>query len=298
MKIGTKVTLSLIFVFLIGILISGLALSNVLDNKAKREIDSKAEALMAMNNSIRTYTNDRVQPLLLPKLLTQEEFIPEAIPTYAVRETFEYFRKSPDFANFFYKDAALNPMNLRDKADNFETKIVNKFRQDPNTTSMSGFRTMSGVKLYYTAKPFQIKNESCLRCHTTLDKAPKSQLNTYGKENGYGWKLNEIVAAQIVYVPAERILSNARSSSILVISIVAMIFAAVIVVMNLLLKRTVLQRIRKIATVAEQVSIGNMDASFGRQNKDEFGDLAEAFNRMRYSLEIAMNMLNKKNKSD
>ncbi|MBV6626085.1 MAG: DUF3365 domain-containing protein [Rivularia sp. (in: Bacteria)] len=298
MKIGTKVTLSLIIVFIIGILISGFALSSVLENKAEREIDSKAEALMAMNNSVRTYTNDKVQPLLLPKLLTQEKFIPEAIPTYAVRETFDYFRKSPEFTNFFYKDAALNPTNLRDKADSFETKIVNRFRQEPETKSISGFRTMSGTKLYYTAKPFQIKNESCLRCHTTLDKAPKSQINTYGKENGYGWKLNEIVAAQIVYVPAERILSNARSSSVLVISIVAMIFAAVVIIMNLLLKRTVLKRITKIATVAEQVSVGNMDASFGRQNKDEIGDLAEAFNRMRYSLEIAMNMLNKKNKSD
>ncbi|AFY56917.1 HAMP domain protein [Rivularia sp. PCC 7116] len=298
MKIGTKVTFSLIIVFIIGILISGFALSSVLENKAEREIDGKAEALMAMNNSIRTYTNDKVQPLLLPKLLTQEEFIPEAIPTYAVRETFDFFRKSSEFANFFYKDAALNPTNLRDKADSFETKIVNRFRQEPKTKSISGFRTMSGTKLYYTAKPFQIKNESCLRCHTTLDKAPKSQINTYGTENGYGWKLNEIVAAQIVYVPAERIMRNARSSFVTVISVVAMIFAAVIVIMNLLLKRTVLQRIRKIATVAEQVSVGNMDASFGKQNKDEIGDLAEAFNRMKYSLEIAMNMLNKKNKSD
>ncbi|MCJ8280535.1 MAG: HAMP domain-containing protein [Rivularia sp. ALOHA_DT_140] len=63
--------------------------------------------------------------------------------------------------------------------------------------------------------------------------------------------------------------------------------------MNLLLKGTILKRIKRIASVAEQVSVGDMDASFGKQNKDEIGDLAEAFNRMKYSLEIAMNMINK-----
>ena len=78
------------------------------------------------------------------------------------------------------------------------------------------------------------------------------------------------------------------------IAVVAMIFITVIGIINLLLKRTVLQRIKRISTVAEQVSVGNMDASFGKQKKDEIGDLAEAFNRMKYSLEIAMNMLNKK----
>ena len=106
MKIGIKVTLSLIIVFIIGILVSGFVLANVLENKAQNEVDSKATALMAMNNSIRTYTNDRVQPLLLPKLDTQEEFIPDAIPTYAVRETFEYFRNSPEFSSYLNKDAA------------------------------------------------------------------------------------------------------------------------------------------------------------------------------------------------
>ncbi|NJO57829.1 MAG: DUF3365 domain-containing protein [Richelia sp. RM2_1_2] len=295
MKIGTKVNFILTIVFLIGILVSAIALSDVLQQKAQNEINSKASALMTMNNSVRSYTNERVGPLLSPQVEIQENFIPESIPSYSVREVFEYFRNTPEYANFFYKDATLNPTNLRDKADDFETEIVNSFRQQPDKTSLSGFRTMSGIKLYYTAKPFAIKNESCLRCHSIPENAPKSQLTTYGSEHGFGWTLNDILGAQIVYVPAEEILENAHRSFILVTGIVAMVFTIVIIIINLLLKRTVLRRIKRIATVAEQVSVGNMDVNFGRQNKDEIGDLAEAFNRMKYSLEIAMNMLNKKN---
>ncbi|MEO0839270.1 MAG: DUF3365 domain-containing protein [Cyanobacteria bacterium J06643_5] len=293
MKIGARVTLNLIIVFAVGILISGIALSNVLDRKAKGEVDSKALALMEMNNSIRNYTNEQVQPLLLPKVETEDEFIPESIPAFSVREVFEIFRNNPEYASFLYKDATLDPTNLRDKADNFETKIVNKFKNSDKKT-LSGYRTISGTKLYYTARPFSITNESCLECHSTPERAPKSQIATYGAENGFGWKLNEILGAQIVYVPAENILANARNSFFLITGVVTMIFAVVIILINLLLKSTVLQRIKTIASVAEQVSVGNMNASFGKQNQDEIGDLAEAFNRMKYSLEIAMNMINKK----
>ena len=293
MKIGTRVTLNLIVVFTIGILISGIALSNVLDRKAQGEVNSKALALMEMNSSIRNYTNERVQPLLSDKVETEDEFIPESIPAFSVREVFEYFRNTPEFASFLYKDATLDPTNLRDKADNFEIKIVEKFKNTKKET-LSGYRTISGTRLYYTAKPFSITNASCLECHSTPERAPKSLIATYGSKNGFGWNLNEILGTQIVYVPAEKIFTNSRNSFFLITGIVTMIFAAVIILINLLLKTTVLQRVKKIATVAEQVSVGNMNANFGQQNKDEIGDLAEAFNRMKYSLEIAMNMISKK----
>lgn len=290
MKIGTKVNLILMIVFISGILISGIALSNVLEKKAENEVTSKALVLMQVANSVRQYTNDRVQPLLLPKLDTQEQFIAEAIPTFSVREVFEYLRKNKEYDNFFYKDAGPNPTNLRDKADEFEAEIVERFRQEPGLKNISGFRTISEQEMFYSARPFRIQEQSCLRCHNTPKEAPKSQLVTYG-ENGFGWKLNQIVATQIIYVPAEDVFRNANQSFLLVMGLVAIIFAVVVIVINQLLKKLVLKRIKRIATVAEQVSVGDMNANFGKQSKDEIGDLAEAFTRMKYSLEIALNML-------
>ena len=274
-------------------MISGITLSNVLETKAQNEVSSKASILIQMANSVRNYTNDRVQPLLSPKLATEEQFVRESVPTYTVREVFEYLRKDKEYANFIYKDATLNPTNLRDKADGFEADIVKRFRQEADLKTTSGFRTMSGVKLFYSAQPFAIKQQSCLQCHNTPEEAPKSQLTTYGR-NGFGWKLNEIVAAQIVYVPAENVLKSANNSFMIIIGLVGIIFTVIIIVINQFLKKIVLKRIRQIASVAEQVSVGDMNANFGKQSKDEIGDLAEAFNRMKYSLEIALNMLNTK----
>ncbi|MBD2775811.1 c-type heme family protein [Iningainema tapete] len=293
MKIGTKVNLSLIIVFLCGILISGIALSNVLQKQAENAVNSKALLLMQVANSVRVYTNNRLQPLLLPQLDTQKQFISEAIPTFATRETFELFRKNKEYAHFAYKDAAPNPTNPRDKADEFETKIVEEFQLNTSLKTKSGYRNLGGEKLFYSARPFIIEQQSCLRCHTTYREAPKSQIATYGKDNGMGWKLNQIVAAQIIYVPAQDIFTQANQALVLIVGVIGLIFTALVIIMNQLLKTTVLQRIKRIATVAEQVSVGDMNANFGKQSKDEIGNLAEAFNRMRYSLEIALNMLNK-----
>ncbi|MBD2336065.1 DUF3365 domain-containing protein [Calothrix sp. FACHB-156] len=295
MKIGTKVNLILIIVFISGLLISGTALSRVLENNAEKEVSSKAVVVMEIANSLRQYTNDRVQPLLLPQVETKEAFIPEAIPTYSVREMVEIYRKNnQNFQAFSYKDAALNPTNFRDKADEFEAKIIEKFRQQPNKQEqeLSGFINRSGDKIFYTARPFRVSQQTCLRCHSTPEAAPKSQLLAYGRENGFGWKLHEIVAAQMVYVPAEEIFITAQRSSYLILGILAIIFTAIVILINLLIKKTVIQRIKNIANVAEKVSIGDMDATFAKQAKDEIGMLAEAFNRMKYSLEIALDMLN------
>ena len=203
-------------------------------------------------------------------------------------------RKNQEYSDFIYKDATLDPTNTRDQADKFEAELVQRFRKDPKLPSLSGFRTISGEKLFYSARPLKITDQSCLRCHTSPELAPKSQLLTYGKKNGFGWKLNDIVTSQIVYVPAEEIFTSSNRSFLIVIGVLTIIFTAIVFVMNRLLTKTVLQRIKKISMVAEQVSVGDMNADFGKQAKDEIGGLAEAFNRMKYSLEIALNMLNNK----
>ena len=298
MKIGTKVNLILIVVFISGILISGIALSKVLEQKAQNEISSNAADLMHLVNSVRKYTNSQVQPILEPMLDTEEKFIPQTIPTYSVREAFEIFRSDKKYSNFIYRDAALNPTNLRDKADEFEANIVRSFQRDPNPEPIKGFRNMFGENLFYIASPFKVDEASCLRCHSTPDKAPKSQIVTYGRKNGFGWRLNEVVATQIIYVPAEEIFNNVGRSLTLVIGVLLVVFAFIFVVMNIFLKKMVLRRIKNIAQVAEQVSVGNMEATFDKQEKDEIGALAEAFNRMKYSLEIAVNMLNQKRGSE
>jgi HAMP domain-containing protein len=47
------------------------------------------------------------------------------------------------------------------------------------------------------------------------------------------------------------------------------------------------------AMVAHDVSVGKLDSEFQQTSHDEIGVLAAAFNRMKLSLSMAMEMLNK-----
>lgn len=292
LKLASKFTLILMLVFIGGIFISGAALSKALEHRAEKEVTSQALLLIQAMNSVRNYTSEHVNPLLASRLETEPVFIPETVPAFSATEVFENFRKNETYKNFFYKEATLNPTNLRDKADSFETKLVEQFRNQPETTEITGFRTVPGGEVFYIARPLTIKKESCLRCHSTPENAPKSQLATYGAEWGFGWKLNEIVAAQMISVPSDEVFASARQSLSLVMGILVGIFAIVVLCLNFFLKRAVIQPIKKISRVAQQVSTGDMAADFEQTSSDEIGVLAASFNRMKSSLEIAMKLLN------
>lgn len=289
LKLGKKLTILLLLVFIGGIVLSGAGLAAILNRNAQNEITSKALVLMGIMNSVRDYTNTQVKPELNDKL--KSRFIPQAIPAYSAREVFEKLRADKAYKEFFYKEATLNPTNLRDKADSFEKEIVERFRKESNLKEMMGFRSSSDGKIFYIARPLAVTQSSCLECHSTPDAAPKSQVERYGADYGFGWKLNEIVSAQIISVPASTVIQNARQSFVLIMGVVAVIFAAAIFIVNRWLNRYVVRPLNRMAQVAEAVSTGDTEAEFEWVSNDEVGSLAEAFSRMKMSLVMAMKRL-------
>ncbi len=291
LKLGTKFTLILVVVFAGGLAASGTVLSLVLQQRAEDEVISKASVLLQTMNSVRNYTDDRVKPLLAHKAATEPVFISETSSGFAATEVFENLRKTENYQGFLYKEAAPNPTNLRDKADDFESALVARFRSEPNTKEVTGFRSQPGGDVFYIARPLSVFKQSCLQCHSTPAIAPKSLLTTYGSENGFGWKLGSVVATQMISVPVEEVYASAWRSWVLVMAVLAAIFLGLLFAVNLLLKRTVVERISRMATTAEAVSTGQMEAGFSDDSGDEIGVLATAFNRMKSSLEIAFKLL-------
>jgi methyl-accepting chemotaxis protein len=290
-NLGTKLNLILVGILISTIVACGVFLSYVLKIKTEREVADKAFLIIETMNSVRSYTNSQVKPELAARLATESNFIPETVPAYSAREVFEGLRQQAEYENFFYKEATLNPTNLRDKADEFETEITEQFRQDKQLKELTGFRLSNGENLYYIARPLAIKKTSCLECHSTPEKAPANLINTYGKEHGFGWKLDEIVASQIVSVPAGQVYSAARRLQLLVIGIFAVFFIIAIALTNLFLNQSIIQPIKHMAALATKISTGELDLQFQHDNKDEIGSLATSLNRMILSLQMAINMI-------
>jgi hypothetical protein len=176
---------------------------------AERETITRAHMLLSTMNSVRRYTTNNVRPALTEKYGT--DFVREMVPGFSARQVFREFATEPTYREFAYKEAATNPTNRENLADGFEAGLLERFRAEPSLPELSGRRVINGVENYYIARPMAIKDERCLDCHTTPEKAPARQLELYGRETGFGWKMGEVIAAQVVYVPvSEAVKSDPR----------------------------------------------------------------------------------------
>jgi protein-histidine pros-kinase len=245
--------------------------------------------MMEASLSMRHYTVTRVRPLLP---YDADKFLPESVPAFAATEIMTLLRKKyPDFS---YKEAALNPTNARNRAVEWEEDIINAFRADPARGEISGMRETPTGRSLYLARPFQIKDTGCLACHTTADTAPPAMVRIYGPNNGFGWKENEVIGAQIVSVPMGVPMRNANRAFVTFMTSLAVVFAALFVILNIMLTQLIIEPMTRLSEAAEQISKGKDDVpDLLAQGADEVAQLGQAFNRMRRSLEKAISLIEK-----
>jgi protein-histidine pros-kinase len=238
--------------------------------------------------AIRGYTVTQIRPHLEMQLM--RVFLPQSVPAYAATETINELRKThPDYS---YKEATLNPTNPRNRATDWESDIIQTFRNDASQKELMGERDTPTGRSLYIARPIQIENPACLACHSVPSAAPKSMLKLYGEANGFGWKHKEIVGAQVVSVPMSLPIQNAERAFRTFMSLLAAVFVAVFLVLNVMLSWMIVRPIHRMSKAADRVSTGDFQIEeFSERGKDEIAVLGASFNRMRRSLQKAMQMI-------
>jgi protein-histidine pros-kinase len=247
-----------------------------------------ARLVMESAVAVSTYTATQIKPLLENQM--KYGFLPQSVPAYSSSEVVKALgAKLPDYS---YKPAMLNPTNPRDRAQDWEEDVISQFAKHPELTEYIGQRSSTSGPSLFIARPIRLSNPQCLQCHSTVDVAPSTMVDKYGAANGFGWKLNETLGAQIVSVPMEVPLKRADAAFGVVMGSLAGVFVLIGLVLNLMLWKLVIQPVTRLSGLADQVSLGQMDApEFSSGAKDEIGVLAASFSRMRRSLVQAMKML-------
>ncbi|MEO7548164.1 MAG: DUF3365 domain-containing protein [Ramlibacter sp.] len=288
MGLRLKFNLVLAVVFLAGFAAAGAVSRQLLQENARDEVIRDARLMMEVATSVRTYTVDQIRPHLIKQM--EEVFLPQTVPAYAATEAVNQLRKK--YSEYSYKEATLNPTNPRNRTADWEADLVNQFRGHAETKEIVSERMSSTGRSLFIAKPIQIGNPACLQCHTTPAMAPPTMVKVYGEANGYGWKLNEIVGAQVVSVPMELPLKNAQRAFTTFMASLAGVFVVVFIVLNLMLSWLIVRPIREMSQAADKISTGDFgEAEFNEKGKDEMSVLGSSFNRMRRSLEKAMQMI-------
>lgn len=288
MGLRAKFNLMTLVAFCVGFLVAAIILDLVAAKTARHEVLQNARIMMTAANGVRGYTVQDLVPLLPIEL--GGKFVPETVPAFAAQTTFKNTQTA--FPGYAYREPTLNPTNPMDRAQDWEADIIRLFRDDPNRQEVVLERaTLSGPMLNL-AQPIAISDEACLTCHSAPSAAPAALTHTYGTTNGFGWKLKEIIGAQLVSVPIAVPLKLAHRLYIMCLIALVGVFAIVLVVMNLLLHYLVIAPVKRLSAMAEAVSLGEEHIEpYVKPGKDEISLLSVAFNRMRESLKRALAMI-------
>jgi HAMP domain-containing protein len=288
MKIRWKIDLAMAGAFLIGLALAGFGAYQILRKNALEDSLQNARIIMEEASADRTYTADSIKPLLEQQMKVQ--FLPHSIPSFSALNIFKIVRqKLPEYT---YREPTLNPTNLNDRAIDWEADIINSFRDDASKGETMIIRDTPGGQFLVLARPLKAGSQACLSCHSTPEAAPATMVALYGSQNGFGWKLGEIVGAQMVSIPLGVPLGRAYQALLWFMLALAATFVVIIIIVDLLLRTLVVKPVAEISEMADKVSMGQLDTpEYVRDSNDEIGSLSQSFNRMRRSLQNAMKML-------
>ncbi|MDH5539840.1 MAG: DUF3365 domain-containing protein [Rhizobacter sp.] len=285
-SIAVKLNMVLLPLFVLSLLGSALIIDRVLTGSARQETLQTARVIMSAALATRSYTVDQVQPLLAAKY----DFLVQTVSAFAASETHRLMQRQ--FPEFSYREATLNPTNKRDQADAWETTVIQTLASNPALDEYTGVRDTAAGQMVFVAHPIRITNGACLTCHSSPEFAPKTMVDIYGRDGGFGWKLNETVGAQVVTVPtsipAQRAAAAFQSTMLALLGI----FLGLLIALNVLVHLLVTRRVGKMSRIAEQLSTGKPGVGdFDISGTDEVSALGRSFMRMRTSLASAMKML-------
>jgi HAMP domain-containing protein len=293
MSLLTRINLWLCVSFVCFLAAAVLLSRAAMRDEARDDAIAVARLLMDSAQAARDYTTNEIEPMVASQQgddAQTQPFRPQIIPAYAATQIFEALRhKRPEYA---YREATLNPTNLRDRAVEWETDLIQHFRADPKEEEIVKDRPTELGRLLYLAKPIRIDESECLVCHDKAAAAPAELLHQYGSANGFGWKLHETVGARIVSVPLEAALAGADRVVLIVSGVLTALFVLMFVVVNLVVRTVVLQPIAKLASAAESISVGRpVSVNLNVPGRDEISALCRAFDRMKTSIDKSLALL-------
>ncbi len=288
MGLRMKFNLVLLVAVAIGLAIAGTFSNQLLQHNAREEVLESARIMLESALAVRGYTVKEIKPLLVQH--QGDTFISQTVPAYAAARYIEYLQEGhPEYS---YKEATLNPTNPSNRAVEWEADIISYFRNGATEKELIGERDTPAGRYLFLGRPIRITNPDCLGCHSSPASAPQTLLTTYGSNNGFGWKMDEVVGAQIVSVPMSLPLERAKTTFTTFMIALVGVFGLLIILLNIMLHFVVLKPVKAMSKKADDVSMGKAtEGELMLKGNDEITSLGRSFNRMHRSLDNAVKML-------
>jgi methyl-accepting chemotaxis protein len=293
LSISKRFSLILFLIFIITLPLITSVMYYFFRENAIREVADKALLTMHSMESVRKYVVDELRPTIRKEL--PDKFVLEGMSgVYVIRRVSSIFQTvQPEY---LYKQASMNPRAPENRADYYEEWLLNQFLENGKLKELTGMRTDRKEPFYYVARAVRVEKEECLNCHGDYRTAPKAVVDKYGTAAGYNFVMGSLIGTNIIYVPASVPIAIATRSTAMVAIVFTGLFFVLFVVINILIRKSIIYPIENFVKTAEQVSKGQFDNKFEVKTEDELKTLADAFTRLKTSIVMLMDMIKKAGK--
>jgi len=268
---------NLLYFFILTFLAAfGIIYYSIIVVHAEQEANKRIENILEQHKALHSYIENKQKPVIY-KLKEQgsinsDYFNPKILSfTYIARNIHDIYKETKAKKNqepYQYKLASINPRNPVNKATEFESEILEKFRTQ-QLTEFNSVINDKGKTYYYKAIPLAPNKASCMRCHSVPEVAPKQMLDSYGEQGGFGERVGEIRAMITLKIP----MTELYNQSIKQVIILSLMIFIILFILYLLIRRIIKQRKQledeiqknkiKDAILAEQSKMGALGEMIG-----------------------------------
>jgi len=258
-------------ILLSGYIIVGSALYEYTNKYAENQNKKKLDQILLNQRALHLYLEDHLKPVIYKlkkeNKLYNDFFNPKVLSfTYIARGIHQHLnilRKDENKTQIYYKLASDNPRNTVNQANADELNILKQFRNDQTFKEYSLMIKENGHHYIYYAMPIEPNKESCMKCHSTADKAPRELIEEYGSVAGFGEKVGNIRAMISLKMPFDDELREANRIFIFTMAILGFFLLLLFGVIVYFLRRLdvsqqiIEERNKALSILAEHDSLTN-----------------------------------------
>ncbi len=284
-RITRKMNLVLFTMYLTVIAVSIPATYFVTQSQILDQANRELSLLVDMVRSVRNVVREETRPHFLPK----GEFFPPVVSSTVMAKTVasKFAKLRPEY---YIRIVSDNPLNHENRPDLAETDILNRFRAAGGSDAIVETGYLRNEKYLISAAP-AVAKKGCLRCHGAPQDSPNQITVKYGVNSGYGYQVGTVVGASVVGVPMANLNHLVLVRSLTIIAVTTVVFSIIFLLINRIIKQSVINPILEISETAQSVSRGNIGQSISMDRNDEIGDLAYSIELMRRSLVVIVKKL-------
>lgn len=206
---------------------------------------------------------DKQAKILWAQLALNQEWVaqnPDVVGDLPIVVTKKLSKMAETRDGYKFRITSLLPVNPENAPNDFEREALQKFER--GSKEASRVETQDGVDVYRYMAPLYV-TDACLKCHAYQ-----------------GYVVGDVRGGLSVMIPMQEaedaIVSNRIMLSISALIVLGLVLGALYV----LVRRVILQPVRHLHTVAQQIESGNYATRSLVRTGDEFESLGNAFNQM------------------